>query len=297
MSKWNSSQIPDQRGRVIVITGASSGIGKKATKVLAGKNATVVLAVRDIQKAKSVVEEVKKSCPQADLDIIKLELGDLQSVHGFVEDFKLSYQQLDVLINNAGVMMCPYSTTKDGFEIQMGINHLGHFALTGLLMPFLKDTKGSRIVVTSSIAHKQGNLNFDDLQWTNRKYNTIKAYNDSKLANLYFAYELVRKLKNDHDAPMVTAAHPGYTSTDLQRHSLFWRIMNPLLAQRVEQGTLPTLRAAFDPDAKAGDFYGPSGFMEGKGDPVLVKSTPLSHDENKAKRLWEVSEKLTSVSF
>ena len=174
--KWSSQNIPNQKDRIIIITGASSGLGKEATKVLAGKNATVIMAVRDTHKAETVVKEIISELPNAKIEIRNLDLNSLDSVKSFAKEFISDYDQLDVLINNAGVMMCPYSKTKDGFEIQMGVNHLGHFALTGLLMPLLIKTKNSRVVATSSIAHKSGNINFDDINWEKRKYKTIKAY-------------------------------------------------------------------------------------------------------------------------
>jgi NAD(P)-dependent dehydrogenase (short-subunit alcohol dehydrogenase family) len=194
-------------------------------------------------------------------------------------------------------MTCPFSKTEDGFEIQMGTNHLGHFALTGLLMPLLKKTKGARIVATSSIAHRQGNIDFEDINWEKRKYDTAKAYGDSKLANLYFAYELARKLKDDPSAPLVTAAHPGWTSTELQRHNLFFKVLNPFFAQNVAGGILPTLRAATDKNAKPGDYFGPSGFQELKGAPIVVKSNEMSYNEANAKRLWDISEQMTRIQF
>ncbi len=296
-SKWTSKDIPSQKGRVVIVTGATSGLGKEATKVLAEKEATVIMAVRNTQKAEKVVEEVRKHVPQAQIDIGKLELNSLKSIQAFAEKITNNYQRLDLLINNAGVMACPFATTEDGFEIQMGVNHLGHFALTGHLYPLLKKTQGARIVATSSVAHRSGDIDFDDFNWEKRNYNTTKAYGDSKLANLYFAYELNRKAQADPDAPLVTAAHPGWTSTELQRHSLFFRVLNPLFSQGVEAGVLPTLRGAIDPTAKGGDYYGPAGFMEIKGSPVVVKSNKLSHDEAKAKRLWDLSEEMTGVKF
>jgi len=295
--KWNTNNIPDQNNRVVIITGATSGLGKEATKILAGKNAIVIMAVRNAEKGERVAAEFKKASPNAKIDVRKLDLSSLSSVKSFAEGINTSYDRLDILINNAGVMACPFSKTEDDFEIQMGTNHLGHFALTGLLMPLLKKTKASRIVATSSIAHRQGDINFEDINWAKRKYVTGKAYGDSKLANLYFAYELARKLKDDPGAPMVTAAHPGWTSTDLQRHSLMFRILNPIFSQNVDQGVLPTLRAATDENAKPGDYYGPSGFMEAKGSPIVVKSNEMSHNENNAKRLWDLSEKMTGIQF
>lgn len=192
-SKWNTNNIFDQTGRIIIITGATSGLGEEATRVLAGKNASVIMAVRNLKKGETVADEIKKEFPQADLYIRELDLSSLESVKNFADNFKKDFDRLDILINNAGIMMCPFDKTRDGFEIQMGTNHLGHFALTGYLMSLLKKTKGSRIVATSSIAHRTGNINFVDLNWEKRKYNTQKAYGDSKLANLLFVYELKRK--------------------------------------------------------------------------------------------------------
>ncbi|MGK0388064.1 MAG: NAD(P)-dependent dehydrogenase (short-subunit alcohol dehydrogenase family) [Maribacter sp.] len=297
MSKWNNNNIPDQTGKIIIITGATSGLGKEATKVLAGKNARVVMAVRNTQKAEVVVQEIKKIFPTATIDIEKLDLNSLESVKTFSDKVKASYNRLDILINNAGVMACPFSKTKDGFEIQMGVNHLGHFALTGHLMPLLKKTKASRIVATASIAHRQGNINFDDINWEKRDYKTGKAYGDSKLANLYFAYELARKLKNDSNAPMVVTSHPGWTKTELDRHSGVIAFIGNIIAQTVEMGTLPTLRAAIDENAQSGDYFGPANLFEMRGHPIVVKSNELSYDEANAKRLWDISEELTGIRY
>ncbi|MFK7922623.1 MAG: SDR family NAD(P)-dependent oxidoreductase [Bacteroidia bacterium] len=178
--KWDSNKIPDQEAKVVVITGASSGLGKEATKVLAGKNATVIMAVRNIQKGEGVAQEIKTTFPNAEIEIRHLDLNSLSSVKSFADGIQASYQRLDILINNAGVMACPFSTTEDGFEIQMGVNHLGHFALSGHLMPLLKKTADSRIVVTSSVAHRTGDINFDDMDWASREYKTGQAYGDSK---------------------------------------------------------------------------------------------------------------------
>ena len=296
-SKWNSDNIPNQNGRVVIITGATSGLGKEATKVLASKGATVVMAVRNTNKGEVVAKEITNSFPDAKIDVREMDLNSLKSVKSFANGINESYDHLDILINNAGVMACPFSKTEDDFEIQMGVNHLGHFALTGLLMPILKKTKDARIVATSSIAHRQGKIDFEDINWEKRKYVTGKAYGDSKIANLYFAYELTRKLKGDENAPRVTAAHPGWTSTDLQRHSLMFRVLNPIFSQNVENGTLPTLRAAIDDNAQSGEYYGPGGFMEMKGAPVAVKSNDLSYNEGNAKLLWDLSEKMTGIKF
>jgi NAD(P)-dependent dehydrogenase (short-subunit alcohol dehydrogenase family) len=294
---WNIDNIPDQAGKVIVITGATSGLGKEATKVLAGKNATVIMAVRNTKKAEAVVREIQTEFPNAKIAIQQLDLNSLDSAKTFADSFATSYDRLDVLINNAGIMMCPYSKTADGFEVQMGVNHLGHFALTGHLTPLLKKTKNARIVATSSIAHKTGDINFEDINWESRDYATTKAYSDSKLANLYFAYELARKLQNEPNAPMVTASHPGWTKTELDRHSGIAAFMGNIIAQKVAMGTLPTLRAAVDESATSGDYFGPKGFMEMRGYPILVKSTNLAQDEAKAKQLWEMSEVMTGVKY
>ncbi len=295
--KWDSNNIPNQEGKVVIITGATSGLGKEATKVLAGNNATVIMAVRNTKKATVVIQAIKKTFPNVKIEIKLLELNCLKSIQAFADGIKTSYNRLDILINNAGVMACPFSKTKDNFEIQMGVNHFGHFALTGHLMPLLKKTKSSRIVVTSSVAHRQGDINFDDINWENRNYKTGKAYGDSKLANLYFAYELARKLKNKENAPMVTVSHPGWTKTELDRHSGLFQFLGNIVAQTVEMGTLPTLRAAIDENAKSGDYYGPTKLFELRGHPFIVKSNKLSHNELNAERLWDLSEKMTGVQY
>lgn len=295
--KWNSTHIPSQEGKTILITGATSGLGKEATRVLANKSATVIMAVRNTEKAEGVAKEIRNGCPSASLDIRKLDLSSLESIHAFAEGMLSEYHQLHVLINNAGVMMPPYSKTRDGFEIQMGTNHLGHFALTGLLFPLLRTTKNSRIVATSSLAHRQGDIDFSDMQWEKRKYKTGRAYSDSKLANLYFAYELARKTEGQSDAPLVTASHPGWTKTELDRHSGLAKFIGNIVAQRVEMGTLPALRAAIDEQAQSGDYFGPGKLMEMRGHPILVKSNKMSRNGENARRLWELSEALTGVKY
>lgn len=296
-SKWNSDNIADQSSKIIIITGATSGLGKQATKVLVEKNATVIMAVRNTTKAEVVAADIKKEFPKAKIDIRKLELGNLESIKSFSEDIKSNYNRLDILINNAGVMMSPYSKTKDGFELQMGTNHFGHFALTGHLLPLLLETQNSRLVVTSSVAHKQGNINYSDINWNNRKYKTGAAYSDSKLANLYFAYELQRKLSNNSNAPIISISHPGWTKTELDRHSGIASFLGNIIAQTVEMGTLPTLRAATGEFVKSGDYYGPSRLMELRGNPIKVKSNTMSHNEANSKLLWNLSEEMTGVHY
>ncbi|MCQ4085689.1 oxidoreductase [Saccharibacillus sp. JS10] len=299
MSKrqWDGAEIADQQGRVMIVTGSSSGIGKEAVKVISSKRAKVIMAVRNVDKGKEAAIEIKKEFPQANIDVRKLDVADLDSVKAFAHSFLEDYDYLDILINNAGIMYTPYSQTADGFENQLGTNHLGHFALTGLLMPALKKTARSRIVVLSSSAHMMGKINFDDLNWEKRKYSTNQAYADSKLANLYFTYELVRKLNSEGGHPKVVAAHPGIAATDLQRHSAFLRGITKLISQHASMGALPTLRAAFDEEAKSGDFYGPSGMMNIKGYPIVHPSSKSSHDEKNAKQLWNRSEEMTGVIF
>lgn len=296
-ANWNSDDIPDLNGRIVLITGASSGIGKEAAGVIASKNATVIIAARNMEKANRASDDIRQAYPNADISARQLDLSDLQSVSDFSSAFAQDFDRLDVLINNAGIMMCPYSKTKDGFEIQMGTNHLGHFALTGQLMPLLKKTQNARIVNLASIAHKSGNLDFSDLNWESRKYKTMKAYGDSKLANLYFTYHLADKLGQEADAPLVTAAHPGWTATDLQRHVGLFGFLNNFFAQNVDMGALPTLRAAFDGNARQGDYYGPVKFFEMHGYPVKTKSNAKSHDAGAARQLWDMSEKMTGLSY
>ncbi len=295
--KWNTQNIPDQNGKIVIITGATSGLGKEAAKVFAAKGATVIMPVRNAAKAKSVLEEILKLNPNSQIVIKNLDLSSLNSIKLFANDFLKSFNQLDILINNAGIMYCPYSQTQDGFEMQMGTNHLGPYALTAQLMPLLVKTPNSRIVNTASLAHLTGNINFDDINWENRKYKTMQAYADSKIANLYFHYELAKKLKGQDNAPLVVAAHPGWTKTELDRHIGIVGIISSIIGQKVEKGVLPTLRAATDPDAISGDYFGPDGFREMRGNPIKVKSNAMSLDAQKAQQLWTLSEKLTSIKY
>ncbi|MCI4667749.1 MAG: oxidoreductase [Bacteroidia bacterium] len=296
-SKWNEQNISDQNGKVVIITGATSGIGKAAAKLLAPKNAQIVMAVRNTQKGEKVAKEILDHNPNALITVSKMDLSSLDSIKEFADDFISNFDRLDVLINNAGVMMSPFARTSDGFELQMGTNHLGHFALTGHLMPILKATKDSRVVATSSMAHMAGNIDFEDFNWEKRKYNPTQAYGDSKIANLYFTYELAKRYKDDPDAPMATAAHPGWTGTELQRHSGAAQFLNNFFAQKPAMGILPSLRAAYDSEAKPGDYYGPSRFFGMHGSPIKINSNKRSHDEEAAKKLWDLSAEMTGVSY
>lgn len=293
---WTADNVPDLSGRIAVVTGANSGIGFQAAKVLAEKGAHVILACRSQEKGKAAKAQIDAEKPAGKVTVMSLDLASLAKVRKFVDAFQKKFDKLDLLINNAGVMIPPYGKTEDGFELQFGTNHLGHFALTARLMPLLKETEGARIVNVASAAHNFGNLDFDDLQWENRKYKKWNAYGDSKLANLYFTYELSRKLQAANIPVLVTAAHPGYTATDLQRHSLLARFGNMFLAMPGWKGALPTLRAAVDPDAQSGDYFGPDGVGEMWGFPKKVGSNKLSRNEEKAARLWQISEELTGES-
>ena len=295
--KWNTDNISDQKGRVAIVTGASSGIGFETARVLANKNAEVIIAVRNQSKGENAVQKIKDRNKNVNVKLMLLDLASLKSVKKFAEEFRQNYDRLDLLINNAGVMIPPYTKTKDGFELQFETNHLGHFALTGLLLDIIKKSPDSRIVNVSSSGHKIGHINFNDLNWEKRKYEPWKAYGDSKIANLYFTYELKERLSENSSNPKVTAAHPGWTATELQRNAGYMRFLNKLFAMPVEQGALPTLRAATDENAGSGDYFGPCGFMEMKGYPVKVKSNKLSHDKTVAVKLWDVSEELTKVKF
>jgi len=295
--KWDINNIPDQEGRVAIVTGSSSGIGYETARVLANKKATVILAVRNLGKGNAAANKIREEYKDADVKVMELDLANLESVKNFTDQFMLKYSRVDLLINNAGVMVPPYSKTADGFELQFGTNHLGHFALTGLLIDLIKDTKDSRIVTVSSGAHQYGKLDFHDLNWEKRKYKAWRAYGDSKIANLYFTYQLERKLKEKGNGTLAAASHPGWTATELQRHSGIASFLNRFFAQDIDMGALPTLYAAVGPDVKSGDYFGPSGFKEMKGYPKKVESNERSHDKDTAQRLWEVSEELTGVKF
>jgi NAD(P)-dependent dehydrogenase (short-subunit alcohol dehydrogenase family) len=292
---WTAEHIADVKEKIAVVTGASSGLGKETARVLAQKGVVVILAVRSTDGGEEAALDIRKEFPKSSVEVMKLELSSLASVKSFAKEFSGRYERLDYLINNAGVMVPPYSKTEDGFELQLGTNHLAHFALTGLLLPLLKSTPNSRIVTVSSLAHLSGDLDFDDLAWEERKYDAVQAYADSKIANLYFTYELARKLK-DLDIK-VLASHPGWTSTNLQKNSRLFRLFNPFFGQKPAMGALPTLRATTDPDAQSGDYFGPSGWKEVRGYPEKVTSNKRSNDKEIAEKLWDTSEKLTGIKY
>lgn len=287
--------------KTIIVTGANAGLGFETALALAKKDATVIMACRNVSKAETAKEQILKEAPSAKLEIIKLDLSNLKSVHAFAEEFLDRYNSLDVLINNAGVMNPPYSKTVDGFELQMAANYFGHFLLTGLLLNVLENTEGSRIVMLSSIAHKAGKINFDNLN-SEKSFSKIGAYGQSKLACLMHAYELNRRLSAAGSKVIAVAAHPGVSITDLMRHIpqfllFLFRPLLPLVTHKPNKAALPELMAAVGNDVQGGDYLGPLGFQEMKGKPGKVKAMPHAYDVDIAKKLFDVAEELTSYRY
>ena len=303
---WTADDIPDLAGKTVVVTGGNSGIGFEAARQMARKGAHVILACRDAGRAAEAVEQIRTLQPSSSLEAMSLDLASLESGHRFARDFTAKGTPLDVLCNNAGVMAIPRRTTAEGFEMQLGTNHLGHFALTGLLLEPLLAAPAARVVNVSSTAHKPGRIDFDDLHGE-KSYRKWLAYAQSKLANLLFTYELQRRLEAAGAPAISVACHPGYSATNLQSvgpqmsgSRLAARLMdvgNRFFSQPAAMGALPTLYAATSPDARGGDYIGPDGFMENYGHPRKTRSTARSHDREVARRLWEVSEQLTSVHY
>jgi NAD(P)-dependent dehydrogenase (short-subunit alcohol dehydrogenase family) len=301
-TKWTAEQIPDQRGRVAIVTGANSGLGLIVARDLAGAGARVIMTSRDAGRGAKAVDIVKTAYPAADVEVAHLDLADLASVRAFAQDFLAGGGRLDLLVNNAGIMAAPYRKTVDGFELQFGTNHLGHFALTGLLMPAFNERPGTRVVTVSSNNHKGGEIHLYDLQGE-RHYSRWGAYAQSKLANLLFAFELDRRLKAA-GLPMISvAAHPGYSATNLQlsgpplQERIVMRLGNRFIAQTAEMGALPILYAATYPELAGGSYVGPDGPAEMRGYPTIVQPSDRAKDEAMAQRLWQVSENLTGVRF
>ena len=295
--RWTHEQIGDQTGRIAVVTGANAGIGREDARQLAQHGATVILACRDAERGGQAADEIHGGEPAGSVEVMALDLADLTSVRGFALAIHAKFDRLDLLVNNAGVMMPPRSKTADGFELQFGTNHLGHFALTGQLLDLLLDTPESRVVTVASQAHRYAELDLDDLHWESRPYKDMPSYGQSKLANLLFTFELQRRLDAAGAGTIALAAHPGWTATDLQRHSGLFRWMNPFFAMKPWQGALPTLYAATADGVPGGEYYGPGGIYEMRGYPKAVDSSPLARDEDTARRLWEISEELTGVTF
>lgn len=300
--KWTEHDVPGQEGRVAVVTGANTGLGFETARVLAARGASVVLAVRDVEKGKRAADRIAETAPGADLAIQQLDLTSLESVRVAAAELRARHPKIDLLINNAGVMYPPRQTTRDGFELQFGTNHLGHFALTGLLLDRLLPVPGSRVVTISSVGHRiRARIHFDDLQW-GRSYDRVAAYGQSKLANLMFTYELQRRLTAHGSTTVAVAAHPGFADTDLVRNSpAAFRLLAPAIAPVISQnpamGALPTLRAATDPGVLGGQYYGPDGPGQTRGYPRPVTSSTQSYDVAVQQRLWATSEELTRVTF
>ncbi|MDT0323558.1 oxidoreductase [Streptomyces millisiae] len=300
-ARWTENDVPSQKGRIAVVTGANSGLGLQTARVLAARGAHVVLAVRDLDKGRRAATEIADRVPGAQLSLQQLDLASLASVRTAAAELRAAHPRIDLLINNAGVMYTPRRKTQDGFDMQFGVNHLGHFALTGLLLDALLPVADSRVVTVSSFGHRiQASIHFDDLQF-DRSYNRVAAYGQAKLANLMFTYELQRRLA-PHGTTIAAAAHPGAAATELQQNlprplRKAADLALPLISQPAAMGALPTLRAATDPAVTGGQYYGPGGMGGTRGYPEAVASSKKSHDTAVQQRLWAVSEQLTDVRF
>lgn len=301
MAGWTPDEIPDQTGRTVVVTGANSGLGLVSARELARHGAHVVMACRTPAKAERAAEQIRADVPGASLELRELNLASLASIRAFADALTADHPEIEVLLNNAGIMMPPRSLTEDGFELQFGTNHLGHFALTGLLLGALQAGDAPRVVTVSSIEHRPGRITFDDLQ--REKYGPRSAYQQSKLANVLFGLELDRRLRAAESPLISVLAHPGYSDTNLQRTGPtglmrgLLEVGNRILAQSKESGARPQLYAATAPGVRGGEFYGPTGPGEIRGSVGLVTPVPRGRDEATAARLWEVSEELTGVTF
>jgi len=307
MSGWTAEEIPDLTGRTALVTGANSGIGKQAAMALAGAGATVLLGCRDPKKAAVAFSDILDEHPDAEIEPLPLDLADLDVVSEAADHVLGRVRPLDLLVNNAGVMAPPRMETAQGFEMQLGTNHLGHFALTGRLMPKLLEAKAARVVNVSSVAHRQGSMNFDDINW-NESYSRWPAYGRSKLANLLFTFELDRRFRAAGEAAISVACHPGYAATNLQTSGPgegvlgivlkpLGMIGNVLLAQSDAKGALPTLYAATSPDVEGSDFIGPDGIGGARGHPTQVNCSEAAANMDDARRLWDISVDLTGVDF
>jgi NAD(P)-dependent dehydrogenase (short-subunit alcohol dehydrogenase family) len=296
--------MPNLTGKVAIVTGGNSGLGFETAKAFVANGADVIIACRSLERGEQAKEQILKKNPAGTIKVLPIDLTDLTSLKNFADSFKSHYTRLDILINNAGIMISPFALTKDGFESQMGTNHLGHFALTGHLLSLLKATPNPRVVTVSSLAHKQWKISFDNnLCERERSYNRFRAYARSKLANLLFAYQLQRNFDAHGIKCLSLAAHPGASHTNLGRYmekNVFVRLFRPLIERMLpsaESGALPQLRAAVDQTVIGGQFFGPSGFMELAGSPVVLKSSKNSYNTEDAIRLWKVSEELAGVKY
>lgn len=301
MGEFNLEQAPSQQGKIAIVTGANSGVGYETAKGLASKGAKVIMACRNLEKAESARQEILKELPDADMVVMQLELDKLSSVRAFAEAFKQKYQQLHLLINNAGIMIPPFSKTEDGFESQMGVNYFSHFLLTSLLFELLDNTQGARVVTLSSIAHKNGKIQFNNLN-AEQDYSKMGAYGQSKLACLMFAFELQRRIDSANSHVKSLAAHPGVSNTNLGKHlpfiaKLLVPILAPFFTHAPEKAALPSLYAATGTDVQGGDYVGPTGRNEMKGKPGKVQAEEHAYNEAVARKLWDVSEEMVQQKF
>ncbi len=301
MQNFTLKNAPLQKGKLAIVTGANDGVGFETSLGLLSKEAKLIMACRNPEKANNAIIKLKKAFPKAEIEFIQLDLSKLSSVKSFVKEFKQKFNKLDILINNAGIMVPPFSKTEDGFESQMAVNYFAHFLLTGLLMNELEAADKARVISLSSIAHKRGKIDFDNLN-AEKNYNKSAVYSQSKLACLIFAYELDRKLRNAKSSVISLAAHPGVSATNLFENmpklatKIVMTLSKPLL-NSPKAAALPSLMAALDSEVESGDYYGPSGFMEMSGKAAKANSKPQSHNLETAKKLWEVSEKLVGFKF
>jgi NAD(P)-dependent dehydrogenase (short-subunit alcohol dehydrogenase family) len=296
-SNWAAENIPDLTGKVVIVTGANSGIGYEMVRALIRKRATVILACRNKDREQAAERQIAQGYPGAKAELGLLDLSSLASVRRFAGEFTRRYDRLDILINNAGIMRTPFGKTADGFELQFGVNHLGHFALTGLLLDLIIRTPQARVVTVSSWGHRFGKIDFDNLN-ADKGYDAGAAYGQSKLANLLFTYELHRRFRGAGVDAIAAAAHPGWTAgTNLAVHWRMVRLLNPFIGQKPSMGALPALYAATAPDVQGGDYYGPGGWQGLSGYPTKVRSSDRSYDPAVAAKLWTISEELTGVRY
>ncbi|WP_423822560.1 oxidoreductase [Salinisphaera sp. SPP-AMP-43] len=295
VTHWTEADIPDLTGRRAVVTGATSALGREIARALLANGAEVILAVRDRARGEALAALLGARDPAVRPAVRELDLASLGSIHSFAATLIAEVDRLDLLVNSAGVVMPPLGRTEDGFELQMGTNHFGTFALTARLWPLLKATPNSRVTVTSSIAHRRGGPHLADLDWRLREYDAGQAYSDSKLANLLFVYELDRRRTGTE--PKVCACHPGWIRSGLQQHSGMARFFRPIRGMPAAQGALATLRAAVDPNAVSGDFFGPDGVLQMRGYPVRVEPVEFAKDPGLAQDLWEISAERTGIDF
>ncbi|HEX2968656.1 MAG TPA: oxidoreductase [Bacteroidales bacterium] len=301
MTEFNPEKVSSRKGRIAIITGSNTGLGYETAKILAGTGMKVIMACRNMEKAESAKKMILKTHPGSDLEIMPVDLSRLASVRNFADMYMSAFDRVDLLINNAGIMIPPYSLTEDGFESQMGVNYFAHFLLTALLFDTIVKTPGSRIVALSSNAHKKGEIRFEDLN-RRKDYNPLNAYRQSKVACLIFAKELDRRIRRAGLETLSVAAHPGLSITELVRHIPKWvmvigKPLTAIVTHPPAKGAMPVVYAALSPDVKGGEYFGPQGYNEWKGEPGRVDSTSYANDKSIAARLWDISEKLTGVNF